>query len=74
VITTWASLDRNGYTPEFRITKKAPKLFQAEKLNNALEPKKKLKTSLWISPKTGLMRSSRTQRQASLKSSLNAES
>jgi hypothetical protein len=39
VITTWASLDRNGYTPEFRITKKAPKLFQKEKLNNASRTK-----------------------------------
>lgn len=39
VITTWASLDRNGYTPEFRITKKAPKLFQAEKINNAFRTK-----------------------------------
>jgi hypothetical protein len=39
VITTCASVDRNGYTPEFRITKKAPKLFQDEKLNNVSRTK-----------------------------------
>ena len=30
VITTSADLNRNGYTPEVRITKKAPKLLKAK--------------------------------------------
>jgi hypothetical protein len=39
VITSWASLDRNGYTPEFRITKKAPVIFQSLKINQAFATK-----------------------------------
>ena len=54
VITTWASLDRNGYMPEVRISKKAPIAFQTLKLITHSQPKKKLKTSLWKPPKSGL--------------------
>jgi predicted negative regulator of RcsB-dependent stress response len=39
VITSWASLDRNGYTPEVRIAKKAPIIFQTLKLNKAFPTK-----------------------------------
>ena len=39
VITTWASLDRNGYTPEVRISKKAPIVLQTLKLNKAFPTK-----------------------------------
>ena len=39
VITTWASLDRNGYTPKVRISKKAPIIFQNLKLNKAFPTK-----------------------------------
>jgi hypothetical protein len=39
VIATWASLDRNGYTPEVRISKKAPIVLQTLKLNNAFPTK-----------------------------------
>lgn len=39
VITTWASLDRNGYTPEVRISKKPPIIVQTLKLNNAFPTK-----------------------------------
>ena len=39
VITTWASLDRNGYTPEVRVSKKTPIVLQTLKLNNAFPTK-----------------------------------
>ena len=39
LITTWASLDRNGYTPDVGISKKASKVFQTVKLNDAFPVK-----------------------------------
>ena len=39
VITTWASLDRNGSTPEVRIAKKLPLILQTMRLNNAFPTK-----------------------------------
>jgi hypothetical protein len=39
VITTWGSLERNGYTPEVRVSKKATAAFQTLKLNNAFRTK-----------------------------------
>ena len=59
VITTWASLDRNGYTPEFRISKKASKVFQTVKLNNAFATKKEAErfalaaAKKWIDERSG---------------------
>jgi hypothetical protein len=38
-ITTWASLDRNGYTPEFRIIKKPLVVIHSLKLNQAFPTK-----------------------------------
>ena len=43
VITTWASLDRNGYTPEVRA--KAPNVFQTLKLNIAFATKEQAENS-----------------------------
>jgi hypothetical protein len=56
VITTWASLDRNGYTPEVRISKKALIDFQTLKLSNAFPTKEEAVNALeaakkWIDDK-----------------------
>jgi hypothetical protein len=40
VITTWPCLDRNGYTPEVRVSRKAPIVFQTMRLNKAFPTKK----------------------------------
>ena len=39
VITTWASLDRNGYRPEVRVSKKTPIVLQTLKLNKSFPTK-----------------------------------
>ena len=39
LITTWASLDPDGFTPELRITNGAPKLFQGVKINQTFPTK-----------------------------------
>jgi hypothetical protein len=39
IITTWVCLDRNGYTPEVRVSTKAPVAFKTLKLNNAFPTK-----------------------------------
>jgi hypothetical protein len=54
VITTWASLDRNGYTPEVRISKETPIIFQNLKVNKAFPTKEEAENLPWKSPKSGL--------------------
>ena len=39
VIATWPCLDRNGYTPEVRVSKKAPIVFHTLRLNKAFPTK-----------------------------------
>lgn len=73
VITTWASLDRNGYTPEFRIIKKAPKVFQSEKLNSAFATKEEAEKFALDAAKTWIDDRSRDQPLASSKRSVDAD-
>lgn len=59
VITTWASLDRNGYTPQCRISKKNSRVFQTVKSNNAFATKEEAEkfalelAKKWIDERTG---------------------
>lgn len=73
VITTWASLDRNGYMPEFRIIKKAPKVFQTVKLNNAFPNKEEAEKFALDAAKKWIDDRSQNQPLASSKRSVDAE-
>jgi hypothetical protein len=67
IITTWANLDRYGYTPEFRISEKASKVFQTVKLNNAFATKEEAETfalgvaKKWIDERGGNQPEASTQ-------------
>jgi hypothetical protein len=74
VITTWACLDRNGYTPEVRVSKKAPSVFQTMRLNKAFPTKEEAenfgleKAKEWIDEKNP------KQSKAATESTVNAKS
>ena len=74
VITTWACLDRNGYTPEVRVSTKAPVAFKTLKLNNAFPTKEEAEnfaleaTKKWIDDKKP------KQSRAATQSTVNAKS
>jgi hypothetical protein len=70
VITTWASLDRNGYTPEFRMSKKASKVFQTVKLNNAFATKEEAEKFALAAAKKWIDERSGDHSQASAKRTL----
>jgi predicted negative regulator of RcsB-dependent stress response len=74
VIATWASLDRNGYTPEVRISKKAPIAFETLKLNNAFPTKEEAENfaleaaKKWIDDKNLKQSHAATQKTVDAKS------
>jgi len=70
VITTWASLDRNGYTPEFRLTRKASKVFQTVKLDNASATKEEAEKFTFDAAKKWIDKRSGDHSEASAKRTL----
>jgi hypothetical protein len=74
VITTWASLDRNGYMPEVRISKKAPIAFQTLKLNNAFPTKEEAENFALEAAKKWIDDKNPKQSQAATHSTVNAKS
>ena len=74
VITTWANLDRNGYTPEVRISKKAPIAFQTLKLNNAFPTKEEAENFALEAAKKWIDDKNPKQSQAATQSTVDAKS
>ena len=74
VITTWASLDRNGYTPEVRISKKPPIVFQTMKLNNAFPTKEEAENFALDAAKKWIDDKNPNQSKAAIQSTVNAKS
>ena len=74
LINTWASLDRNGYTPEVRISKKAPIVLQTLKLNNAFPAKEEAEKFALEAAKKWIDDKNLKQSQAATQSTVAAKS
>jgi hypothetical protein len=74
VITTWACLDRNGYTPEVRVSTKAPVVFKTLKLNNAFPTKEEAQNFALEAAKRWIDEKNPRQSKAATQSTVNAKS
>jgi hypothetical protein len=74
VITTWACLDRNGYTPEVRVSTKAPVAFQTLKLNNAFPTKEEAQNFALEAAKKWIDDKNPKQSKAATEITVNAKS
>lgn len=74
VITTWARLDPDGYTPEVRISKKAPSTFQTLKLNHLLPNKEEAENFALEAAKKWIDDKNSKQSQAATRSTVDVKS
>ena len=74
VITTWARLDPNGYTPEVRISEKALIAFQTLKLNNVFPTKEEAENFALEAARKWIDDKNPKQSQAVTRSTVDAKS